>query len=318
MATTEASPHRSGLPADTAPATHAAGDPIAPWRRRQRRWPLMLVFGVFLFFGYMVFDTLLLGVLTGGGGDAATLSTGHAVLRKLLVVAFVLVLTVLAVRLIEGRWPGELAFGGRRLGQFLVGMLVGSVMISAVIGILAALGAYRVESVEWSSVLVVGVAGGLAAGVAEEVIYRGIVFRVVEGLGGTVIGLIVSSLVFGLVHAGNPGATLWTGIAITATGGLVLGACWMLTQNLWFAIGVHAMWNALQGSLFGMDVSGSGKSAAVITSTLEGPTWLVGGTGGPEESVVAVLVCVVAAAVMLAMAHRRGLVLRFGDSNAVR
>jgi membrane protease YdiL (CAAX protease family) len=271
----------------------------------------MLVAGVVLFFGSMVFDAVVLGVLTGGGGDAAELSTGQAVLRRLLVVAFVIAMTALAVRLIERRWPGELAVDGRRLGQLLGGALVGTVLISAVIGILAALGAYRVESVEWSSVLLVGLAGGLAAAVVEEVVFRGILFRVFEGLGGSVFALIASSLVFGLLHASNPDATLWTGSAIAIQAGLLLGACWMLTQNLWFAIGVHAMWNALQGALFGMNVSGSGESTGVITSTLEGPTWLVGGTGGPEESVVAVLVCVVAAAVMLTMAWRKGLVVPF-------
>ncbi|HWV48124.1 MAG TPA: CPBP family intramembrane glutamic endopeptidase, partial [Microbacterium sp.] len=174
------------------------------------------------------------------------------------------------------------------------------------LGILAVFGAYRITG--WGSIAsaltVVGIMCAVA--VAEEVFFRGVVFRLLDGRWGTAIALGASSLLFGLVHLLNPGATLWGAIAIAVEAGLLLGAAFILTGTLWLAIGVHFGWNVAIVGVFGTAVSGTESQGALVTAVTAGPDWLTGGGFGPEGSVISVLVCSGATLAMLLVARRRG------------
>ena len=61
----------------------------------------------------------------------------------------------------------------------------------------------------------------------------------------------------------------------------------------------------IEGGLFGASVSG-GDSHGVLASKFHGDPLLTGGAFGPEASIVAVLICLTAGVVLLAVAHRRG------------
>lgn len=119
------------------------------------------------------------------------------------------------------------------------------------------------------------------------------------------IAIILSGALFGLLHALNPGATLASTAAIAVEAGVLLAAAYLVTRSLWLAIGLHIGWNFTEGGIFGAAVSG-GKSHGLITTAFAGPDWLTGGKFGPEASLTAVILCVVVAAVLLAVAIRRG------------
>jgi hypothetical protein len=65
--------------------------------------------------------------------------------------------------------------------------------------------------------------------------------------GGAALGS--TALIFGALHAANRGATGWSTIAVALSGGLVLGAAFILTRRLWLPIGIHFAVNATQGAL---------------------------------------------------------------------
>jgi len=50
---------------------------------------------------------------------------------------------------------------------------------------------------------------------------------------------------------------MWSAIAITLEAGSSIGAAYMATRSLWFAMGLHTAWNFLQGAIFGVAVSGT-------------------------------------------------------------
>ncbi|MEP6907625.1 MAG: type II CAAX endopeptidase family protein [Pseudoxanthomonas sp.] len=216
--------------------------------------------------------------------------SANVVSTLLTVLPFVLAYWLL-VRLIEHRKLDELAW--RKLPHLLWGLLAALLLFSVVTFELWAAGAYTVNGLGnaplWSLFLLTAV----IPGITEEIVSRGILFRLAEEGLGTWIALAISSLFFGFAHAFNPGATLWTSVAISVEAGLLFGLLYHVTRSLWWCIGLHAGWNFVQGALFGIPVSGIAVDG-VVDSTLQGPDWLDGGGFGAEASVLAVLTCCIA------------------------
>jgi len=118
----------------------------------------------------------------------------------------------------------------------------------------------------------------------EELIFRGIIFQnMIKGM-GLIWAVIISSILFGLVHAGNPDATLMSTLMIAIITPLLIYA-YLKTGQLWLPIGFHLGWNFFQASVFGFASSGQ-TSPTMITQNPIGPDWLSGGAFGAEGSVL--------------------------------
>lgn len=190
--------------------------------------------------------------------------------------------------------------------HLLIGTGIGLVLSASTVGILALFGAYTITG--WGSIAgALAVAGTMCAiAVSEEVLFRGVVFRLVGGRWGAGPALGVSAILFGLVHLVNPGASLWGAVAVAIEAGLMLGAAYLATGSLWLAFGLHFGWNFATVGLFGAVASGAEARDSLVTAVTSGPDWLSGGAFGPEGSIVAILVCSVTTALLLLVAHRRG------------
>ena len=97
----------------------------------------------------------------------------------------------------------------------------------------------------------------LLAAVIEEIIARGIVFRLITDKWNVVAGLVVSSIVFGLVHLFNPNATALSCLRIAITGGWLCAIAYAYHRTLWVPIGIHWAWNYIQSNIFEHSVPGS-------------------------------------------------------------
>lgn len=209
------------------------------------------------------------------------------------------------VRLIERRPVTELALPGmgRELGT---GLLIGAGLYTACILILMAMGVYRIDGLNPVSYLLPAIALPLSSGVFEELLFRGVLFRIVEERLGSWISLVVSSLVFGLVHLMNPTATLLGAVFISVEAGVLLAAAYMLTRRLWMSMGFHIAWNYTQSGIFSGVVSGGYAVPGLVKPVINGPALLTGGDFGVESSVIAFLLCTATGAILLIMAVRRG------------
>ena len=201
-------------------------------------------------------------------------------------------------RWIEGHRPPELVRKGG-ITEFARGLGLGIALFSAVMALLWIFGAYHPSGRGSVSGLATGALTALMVGIGEETLVRGFVFRILEIAGGTWIGVVVSSALFGLGHAFNPGATVLSSIAIALEAGVLLAAAYVVTGRLWFPIGLHAGWNFTEGSLFGMSVSGYNTKLGLLAGALNGPAILTGGAFGPEASILAVAVCLGVAGLLL-------------------
>jgi uncharacterized protein len=204
--------------------------------------------------------------------------------------AVVFVSYLAGTRWIEGHQAPELV-GKGGVAEFAGGLGLGIALFSAVIGLLWMFGDYHPVGYGSVSGLATGAFIALMVGISEETLVRGFVFRILEIAGGTWIGVLISSALFGVGHAFNPGATVLSSIAIALEAGVLLAAAYLVTGRLWFPIGLHMGWNFTESSLFGMSVSGHDTKPGLLAGTLKGPAILTGGAFGPEASILAVAVC---------------------------
>jgi uncharacterized protein len=260
--------------------------------------------------GWLVLLFFLTGVAFGLPAQAAVdrLPAGNAALQfvgLLVAAATALGCYALAVRLGEGRGPSELALRPALPG-LAAGAALGLLMIAVLMGVLVATGAYDLTVVgatpAWA-----GLGLAVQAAVTEELWMRALLLRLLWRAFGPVPAFAVAALVFGGLHLANPGATPLAGATVVMAG-LMFCALYALTGRLWVPIGLHLTWNLAQGYLFGATVSGNDLGGSILLSTAHpgAPTWLTGGTFGPEASVLALILITTVTATTLGLARKTG------------
>jgi len=136
----------------------------------------------------------------------------------------------------------------------------------------------------------------------EEAIFRGYILQTLARAGLAWPAIIVTSLLFGLVHAGNPDVSPFA-IANTVLAGIWFGLAYLKTRNLWFVFGLHLFWNWTQGAIFGIEISGL-KDLVEMSLLIEsdnGPAWLTGGNYGIEGGIACTIAILISMAVIWRM-----------------
>jgi membrane protease YdiL (CAAX protease family) len=221
---------------------------------------------------------------------------------------------------IERRTLAELGITPRALPRDLaIGAAIGAALFSSVVALLALTGCFHVDGVEGGAWVAAKALAFIAAGAfAEEVMFRALLFRIVEESLGSWVALAISAAFFGAAHIANPHATAVAAIAIAVEAGLLLGGVYMLSRSIWTATGLHLAWNFCEGPLYGTAVSGTTGFGRVLVSTTTGPSIWTGGDFGPEAGLAAVILCLAVAAPTIALATRRGRAFAFRDQRAMK
>lgn len=186
--------------------------------------------------------------------------------------------------------PPRQAFGRR----FWEGSLWGFAMLSAIPLVLRMLGNFRIDSVALTGGAVVRFGVGWAAvflfvAVSEEFAFRGYwLFSFARRMRFWRSALI-TSVVFGVAHLGNPGENV-LGILQVVVTGLIFCLTIRRTGTIWFAVGFHAAWDWAETFFYGTPDSGLIGVGRFLNTSVQGPNWLTGGSAGPEGSVVALFV----------------------------
>lgn len=196
-----------------------------------------------------------------------------------------------AMSQLEGRSFADygLPFRGAFGKLFLQGAAFGLAEITAVIGAISMLGSYHFGSLAihgtdilrwtafWGAFFVL-------VGLYEEFAFRGYVQFTLAQAVKFWPAAIVLSVAFGLVHITNSGES-----KLGVAGVMLTGLFWCFTLrrtgSLWFAIGMHASFDFGETFLYSVPDSGVVFPGHLSNATLAGPSWLTGGSTGPEASV---------------------------------
>lgn len=213
---------------------------------------------------------------------------------------------------LDREWRLDFAFG-LGLGAVLMGMIF---LVGWITGSIRVTGFFQVYNQDVSFIL--GILQALVffifVGIYEELLSRGYhLINLAEGFNHTLIGerwalllaFGVSSLIFGILHLGNPNAT-WVSVVNIVMAGIFLGLGMVLTGSLAIPIGLHITWNFFQGNVFGFAVSGIRTGATLIATETVDNSWLVGGPFGPESGLISIAAMVVGGYLTILWLRRKG------------
>ena len=198
-----------------------------------------------------------------------------------------------------GRWLEKLpfsalgaSFSNGWLKHLALGLVIGALTLTIAVLFAFVFGGERFElnlAGGWQPVLQsLAVSFGVFAIAAafEEALFRGYILQTFARSDLAWLAILLTSLFFGMVHLGNPNAGLISTLN-TILAGLWFSIAYLKTRDLWLVWGLHLMWNWMQGSFFGIEVSGL---TDITTNPLfreidTGPTWLTGTTYGIEGGI---------------------------------
>lgn len=255
----------------------------------------------------------LMRLLTEGVPFMAKSTPGRALNLPSAIVIIAVILIGLAVigwaytrlsRWLEQRTPNEYEFVAV-LPRLVTGALIGLGLLLASVGTMHLLGD---ATTVWGTKFVASsntIAPVIMAPFLEELLFRGILFRLFEEMYGTLVALLVSSAFFGFAHFANPNSGFLPALFIAIEAGVLLGTAYVATRSLWLPMGLHFGWNFTESDLLGTPDSGTIVHGIFYTTT-HGNALITGGAFGPEASIITPAFCLVAAYLLYRTAQQRG------------
>lgn len=250
----------------------------APWR--------ILIFLAALVPTYLVIGTL------GGYAENIAASLG----LRFIVFPWVSALVLIAATYVSLHWIDHKSWSFVRLNSAAArpsllasGALMGAVAIGVPSVVLLLAGELRIAPDapgNWGATALRAALILLPAALTEEMLLRGYIFAVLRDAIGWRWTLIATSIVFGLLHLNNPGATPES-IVVVIVAGFFLGAIVIVTDSLYAAWAAHFAWNWTMAAALHTAVSGLGLATPNYRVVDSGPDWLTGGAWGPEGGVAA-------------------------------
>lgn len=202
--------------------------------------------------------------------------------------------------------------GSRPLIKYLVGLLLGFTLLSSVCLILILTGnlTFNGLGVNSSNCLVIlsGIPMWFIQGASEEIMFRGYMIPRLTSKYNKIFAVIFSSFLFAVFHGANIGFTPLAGINLFLIA-VMFALIYLLTDSIWITCAAHTAWNFCQGSLYGLEVSGSTSGASVIASsyTSKARAFMTGGAFGPEGGLAVTIVTLVAMTIVIFLMWRKGM-----------
>jgi hypothetical protein len=180
----------------------------------------------------------------------------------------------------------------RALWDLLVGIGIAAAIMAFIYALEWAFGWLSFEGFAWQNQSMDAVLIGtlemllifILVGWEEELLSRGYHLQNLASGINLTWGVILSSLIFALMHLGNPNVSVMAVLGLIAAG-FFLAFGYLRTRQLWLPIGLHIGWNFFEGTVFGFQVSGL-DIYRLIEQTVQGPQIFTGGEFGPEAGLI--------------------------------
>lgn len=218
--------------------------------------------------GFLALWTLLLAIVVMStvtfAGPAWYRSVGWRLWVEIGGALATLAALILMARFVDKR-RGAAALGFP-LDASIIGLLSGTVMGAAILAaplvVLLAFGAARIEpdlAVFDANTLGIALVLCFFNVVTQEVLVRSYIFQEIWKKYGALAANVITTLIFVALHAGaimdgTQGLIAGANVLLAS---LMLGRAYVRTRALWLPIGIHMGWNALQGPVLGINVTGT-------------------------------------------------------------
>lgn len=174
-----------------------------------------------------------------------------------------------------------------RLNDFITGIIIGGIIMTMGYFVLIQLNEISFQDIVFDvKEVILSIILFIIVAVVEEVLLRGYILRNLMISFNKYIALIISSILFSLMHSFNPNIDLFA-LTNLFLAGILLGISYIHTKNLWFPISLHLSWNLFQ-SILGFNVSGQ-NSYSLIEFSITENNLLNGGLFGFEGSILSII-----------------------------
>lgn len=120
----------------------------------------------------------------------------------------------------------------------------------------------------------------------EELLFRGIIFQAIQQKFGNISAILLTSIIFGILHLFNPYFNLIS-LLNTILAGALLGFLYIKSKTLITAIVFHFFWNFGQSFILNSNISGYDMYLKIFDINLEVmPHYLFGGNYGIEAGLI--------------------------------
>ena len=140
--------------------------------------------------------------------------------------------------------------------------------------------------------------------VVAEVLIIGIYFRLIEAWLGSYVALLIVALTFFALHITAPGATPVIAVAVSMHAALLLGPLYIYTRSLWVPIAIHFAWDFSFAGLYGASINGYTLDNSLLDTQASGSELLTGGYFGPQGSIQAAAICLIAGIIFLRLSRQ--------------
>ena len=178
-------------------------------------------------------------------------------------------------------------------GNFISGLITGPAMAALILlpvillfkltGVITYIQPVRPEQFWYGLIMV------LVLAATEELLFRGILYKIIEAKYSCPAAIAVTAVLFTLSHMANDNFTAVSVLSVVA-GSVILGLMFTWGGSLWMPVAFHFAWNMIQ-VITGLPVSGLSifSGAALFKMGIEGPELLTGGDFGIENSIVVII-----------------------------
>ncbi len=196
----------------------------------------------------------------------------------------------------------------KALTQYLIGLGIGFALFAGAVLLNVITGSMKLTGISPRfsiGLFLLFALGFMIQGMAEEVLCRGYLLVSVARRYPVSIAVFLNSLVFALLHLGNPGVSLLAVVNILLVG-VFLSLYFLRTGNIWGVGAIHTMWNFAQGNIFGMEVSGMELSCSILeSSAVPHKTFWNGGSFGPEAGFTCTIIYIAAILLVLLWKNKK-------------
>jgi membrane protease YdiL (CAAX protease family) len=266
----------------------------SPQPRRARSTALRIASLLLMYFAFVAifavgWRVLHLPAQMHGG----VLNPGLTLVSGALLLGSILAASALTLRFFDNRPLSAIGIplSGPWALQILIGVLGGALTPLIFFAVASRWGAVHVSRIPVNLHLVLsatlpGLAAVFLLAFHEELLFRGYFMQLISGSGGRLLASLITGILFGLAHGGNPSADP-AGLISTAVSGVLLAWLIFRSGSVWMAGGYHAAWNATGYFVLGLSVSGTSMPGSWIHTTISGLRWVTGGSYGFESSLIA-------------------------------